>query len=158
MIPVLIEAAFRSLLVGLVVALGLRVFRIHNVVAQKAAWGLVLTAALTMPWLLPTIGRWQLLSASASIALPVDPMTLLEELQARILAKNPSGAVPQPNTWAVPQDRSIEDEKSAGSAPEVAGTPADKEFRPAPARRQQATAPKEAMAYSTDRRDEDRKS
>ncbi len=154
MIPVLIEAAFRSLLVGLVVALGLRVFRIHNVVAQKAAWGLVLTAALTMPWLLPTIGRWQLLPARASIALPVDPMTLLEELQARILAKNPSGAVPQPNTWAVPQDRSIEDEKSAGSAPEAAGTPADKGFHPAPARRQQATAPKEATAYSADRRDD----
>jgi len=89
MIPVLIESALRSLLAGLVVAIGLRVFRIHNVVAQKAAWGLVLTAALAMPWLLPTVGRWQLLPESASIVLPAHPMTLLEELQARILAKKP---------------------------------------------------------------------
>ena len=37
---VLIEASLRSLLAGLVVAIGLRVFRVHNVVAQKAAWGL----------------------------------------------------------------------------------------------------------------------
>ena len=60
MIPVLIEAALRSLLAGLVVAVGLRLFRIHNVVAQKAAWGLVLAAALAMPWLLPAVGQWRL--------------------------------------------------------------------------------------------------
>src|SRR6516225_1481717 len=95
MFLVLIEAALRSLLVGMVVAIGLRVFRVHNVVAQKAAWGLVLTAALAMPWLLPAAARWQVLPASASIALPAHPMTLLEELQARILAKNHSVRIPQ---------------------------------------------------------------
>ncbi len=85
MIPVLIEAALRSILVGMVVAVGLRIFRIHNVVAQKAAWGLVLTAALAMPWLLPTVGRWQLLPESASIVIPAHPMTLL----ARVTGTDP---------------------------------------------------------------------
>src|SRR5579864_8630503 len=116
MILVLIEAALRSLLVGMVVALGLRVLRVHNVVAQKAAWGLVLTAALAMPWLLPTMGRWQFLPAGASIVLPAHPMTLLEELQARILAKNPSGRMPRPKASAIPQDKSLPDEGPASSA------------------------------------------
>jgi beta-lactamase regulating signal transducer with metallopeptidase domain len=148
MIPVLIEAALRSVLVGLVVALGLRVFRVHNVVAQKAAWGLVLTAALAMPWLLPTVGRWQILPAAASIALPVHPMTLLEELQARIVAKNPSGRMPQPNSWAVAEGKSTAGEESAGSAPETVRTSPDKGSQATAVGRQQATAPKEAMIYS----------
>src|SRR5579862_1145085 len=148
MILVLIEAALRSILVGLVVAVGLRVFRVHNVVARKAAWGLVLTAALAMPWLLPTVGRWQLVPASASIALPAHPMTLLEELQAWILAKNPSGRMPQPNAWAVQQDKSREDEESTGTAPENARNSPDKGSQSAPAGRQQPAAPKEARAHS----------
>jgi beta-lactamase regulating signal transducer with metallopeptidase domain len=154
MILVLIEAALRSLIVGLVVAVGLRVFRVHNVVAKKAAWGLVLTAALAMPWLSSTVGRWQLLPASASIAIPAHPMTLLEELQARIVAKNPSGRMPQPNAWAVSQGKEIEDEESAGSAPETADTPSNKELQPSTTPSQQPTAPKEAMAYSRGRRDD----
>src|SRR3954454_5268669 len=147
MIPVLIESALRSRVVALVVAGGLRVFRVHHVVAQKAAWGLVLTTALAMPWILPTLGRWQLLPASASIALPTQAMTLLEELQARILTKSPSGRVPQPNTGAVPQGKSIEYEESGGSARETASTSPDKESKPTDAR-QLAPAPKEAMVYA----------
>jgi beta-lactamase regulating signal transducer with metallopeptidase domain len=154
MILVLLEAALRSLIVGLVVAVGLRVFRVHNVVAQKAAWSLVLAAALAMPWLLSTVGRWQLLPASASIAIPAHPMTLLEELQARIVAKNPSGRMPQPNASAVSQDKAIEDGESAGSAPETAPTPTDKEFQPSTTHTQQATAPKETMVYSGGRRED----
>src|SRR5215472_3607329 len=134
MFLLLIEAALRSLLVGMVVAVALHVFRVHNVVAQKATWGLVLTAALAMPWLLPAVARWQLLPAGASIALPAHPMTLLEELQARILAKNPSGRMPKPKVSVVPQNKSIEDEESAGSAPETARTLPDKESKPASAR------------------------
>jgi BlaR1 peptidase M56/Putative adhesin len=146
MIPVLIEAALRSLLVGLVVAVGLRVFRIHNVVAQKAAWGLVLTAALAMPWLLPTVGRWRILPESASIVIPAHPMTLLQELQARILAKNPSGRMPQPNVWAVPQDKSTQGQESEGSAPETASTRPAKEIPPASSHRQKAKVPTAPMA------------
>jgi hypothetical protein len=61
MIPIFIEAALRSLLVGLAVAAGLRIFRVRNVLAQKAAWGLVLISALAMPMLLPVTAQWNLL-------------------------------------------------------------------------------------------------
>jgi len=45
----LAEAAIRSMGVALIVGLGLRLFRVRNVLAQKAAWSLVLAAALLMP-------------------------------------------------------------------------------------------------------------
>jgi beta-lactamase regulating signal transducer with metallopeptidase domain len=96
MIPILIEAAVRSLLVGLVVAVGLRVFRVRNVLAQKAAWGLVLITAFAMPVLLPLTARWRLLPKQINLVLPAHPMTLLEELQARIQAKSSSGRQSEP--------------------------------------------------------------
>ena len=96
MIHVLIDAAMRSLFVGLIVAVGLRAFRIRNVFAQKAALGLVLVGALTMPLLMPIADRLQLLPANASIVLPAHPMTLLEELQARLQTKSGSGTLPTP--------------------------------------------------------------
>ena len=49
MISSLVEAAVRSIGVALIVGIGLRVFRVRNVLAQKAAWSLVLAAALVMP-------------------------------------------------------------------------------------------------------------
>lgn len=49
MIPSLIEAAVRGLLLAAVVWAGLRALRVRNVVAQKATWGLVLAAALAIP-------------------------------------------------------------------------------------------------------------
>jgi hypothetical protein len=49
MISSLVEAAIRSIGVALIVGIGLRVFRVRNVLAQKAAWSLVLAAALVMP-------------------------------------------------------------------------------------------------------------
>ena len=84
MIPVFVEAALRSLLAGLAVAVGLRVFRVSNVLAQKAAWGVVLVAALSMPLLLPMTARWHLLPATLNIALPADSAAILEKLQARM--------------------------------------------------------------------------
>ena len=59
MIHVLIDAAMRSLFVGLIVAVGLRAFRVRNVFAQKAALGLVLVGALAMPLLMPIADRLQ---------------------------------------------------------------------------------------------------
>jgi beta-lactamase regulating signal transducer with metallopeptidase domain len=49
MMPALIEASLRSLLVAVTVWAGLRAFRVCNVLAQKACWGLVLVASLLMP-------------------------------------------------------------------------------------------------------------
>jgi beta-lactamase regulating signal transducer with metallopeptidase domain len=96
MIPVLIDAALRSLFVGLIVACGMRAFRIRNVFAQKAALGLVLVSALAMPLVIPIAQRLQVLPAKASIVLPAHPMTLLEELQTRIQAKSGSAKIARP--------------------------------------------------------------
>ncbi|HEX4321175.1 MAG TPA: M56 family metallopeptidase [Acidobacteriaceae bacterium] len=45
----ILEAAFRSLLMGAAVWAGIRALRVQAVVAQKVAWVLVLLAAVTMP-------------------------------------------------------------------------------------------------------------
>jgi hypothetical protein len=66
MIPVLIEAALRAMLVALTVWAGLRLFRVSNVPAQKTAWGLVLICAVAMPLVM----RWELLPASFTMRLP----------------------------------------------------------------------------------------
>jgi hypothetical protein len=63
----LIEAALRAVLVALTVWAGLRVFRVRNVLAQKAAWGLVLACAVAMPLVM----RWQMLPASLAVRVPV---------------------------------------------------------------------------------------
>src|SRR3569833_2706114 len=86
----LLEAALRSVLLALAVWAGLRIFGVRNVLAQKAAWGLVLVSALGMPILLPYAAHWSVLPANFRVFIPEDPQTLLEELQA--LIKN----TPQP--------------------------------------------------------------
>jgi len=92
MIPIFVEAALRSLLAGLAVAVGLRIFRISNVLARKAAWGLVLVSALAMPLLLPMVAQWHLLPEGVKVVLPAHSMTLLEDLEARTEAKIGSGS------------------------------------------------------------------
>ncbi|MGO9435876.1 MAG: M56 family metallopeptidase [Terracidiphilus sp.] len=81
MIPTMIEAALRSLLLALAVWTGLRVFRVRNVHAQKSAWGLVLASALLMPILAPMAARWQPLPAGATVVLPPHPIELLKNWQ-----------------------------------------------------------------------------
>jgi predicted nucleic acid-binding Zn-ribbon protein len=66
----LLDSAARSVLVAVVVGAGLFAFRTRNVVAQKAAWMLVLAAAILMPWLAPWAARIPVLPKSAAILLP----------------------------------------------------------------------------------------
>jgi beta-lactamase regulating signal transducer with metallopeptidase domain len=103
MIPVFIEATLRSLLVGMAVAAGLRIFRVRNVLVQKSVWGLVLVSALAMPLLLPLAAKWQVMPRGVSVAVPAHPMTLLQELQERILAKSGTASKVAPPRAAVPQ-------------------------------------------------------
>jgi beta-lactamase regulating signal transducer with metallopeptidase domain len=63
MTGLVIEAALRSLLLALAVWAGLRVFRVRNVLAEKAAWILVLAAAVAMPVLLMLAAQWPILPA-----------------------------------------------------------------------------------------------
>ena len=127
MIHVLIDAAMRSLFVGLIVAVGLRAFRVRNVFAQKAALGLVLVGALAMPLLMPIANRLQLLPAITSIVLPAHPMTLLEELRARLQAKSGSGVLPKPVAPPTPAPDSSRAEVASWSAPDSASAPRAKE-------------------------------
>jgi hypothetical protein len=66
MIPVLIEAALRALLVAIAVWAGLRLFHVSNVLAQKAAWGLVLACAVAMPLVM----QWRPVPDSFTVRLP----------------------------------------------------------------------------------------
>ena len=141
MIPVLIDAAMRSLFVGLIVAVGLRAFRIRNVFAQKAALGLVLIGALAMPLLMPIVDQLQPLPANASIVLPAHPMTLLEELRARLQAKSGSGTLPKPVAPPVQAPNSPQTEKASGPSLDSASAQRSKE--PGPSSPQAASLKKE---------------
>ncbi len=127
MISILIQAALRSLLVGLIVAAGLRALRIRNVFAQKTALGLVLLGALAMPLLMPIAQRLELLPVNASIVFPSRPMTLLEELQARILAKSGSRNPARPLAGPATTENSPQTESASGPTPDIASTPGDNE-------------------------------
>jgi len=129
MIHVLIDAAMRSLFVGLIVAVGLRAFRIRNVFAQKASLGLVLVGALTMPLLMPIADRLQLLPANASIVLPAYPLTLVEELQTRLQAKSGSSTLPKPDVSPIATPNSPQSEKASGPALNSTSPPRVKEPR-----------------------------
>ena len=49
LVALILEAALRALLAAVAVWAGLRLLGVGNVLVQKAAWGLVLVAALAMP-------------------------------------------------------------------------------------------------------------
>lgn len=149
MIPVCIEAALRSLVFGLAVAAGLRIFRVRNVPAQKAAWGLVLVSALAMPLLLPFTAHWNLLPARVNLILPVHPMTLLEELQARIQAKSGSESKFVPPIEPILQNDPprIQEFPTA----EQAGAPRAGEPSSRTARTRQAAKPEQDAAFRPDR-------
>ncbi|MGA2536183.1 MAG: M56 family metallopeptidase [Terracidiphilus sp.] len=167
MIPVFIEAALRSILVGLAVAVGLRIFRVRNVFAQKAAWSLVLVSALAMPLLLPFAAQWALLPAGFNVVLPAHPMTLLEELQARIQAKAGSESKLVPPIEPIPHsDPSWMQETPAAEqagAPRADKTPSRSARAKQGARPQQnaafipddsASSSAQSIAYNTDRMQE----
>jgi beta-lactamase regulating signal transducer with metallopeptidase domain len=149
MIPIFIEAALRSLLVGLAVAAGLRMFRVRNVLAQKAAWGLVLVSALAMPLLLPLTAQWNLLPARVNVVLPAHPMTLLEELQARIQAKSEPESKFVPPIVPIPPEGSTRIQESP--TPQQAAAPPANETRSRTARTNRAARPEQDAAFIPER-------
>ena len=128
MFSFLLEAALRSFLLALAVWIGLRVFRVRNVLAQKAAWGVVLAAALLTPIVLPMASHWNVLPANVRVVIPADPETLLEELQARIQA-TPASSDAKPAVVANPagegalSDQAAADRPAVGPSEDVAATP-----------------------------------
>ena len=107
-----LEAAFRSALLAMAVWTGLHVFRVRNVLAQKAAWGVVLAAALVMPSVLPMAAHWNVLPANVRVTIPADPENLLEELQARLKA-SPAPETKPPAVAAPAGEVNAQDQSAA---------------------------------------------
>ena len=70
LVPLILQAALQALFAAAAVWFGLRVLRVANVLVQKAAWGLVLVAALA----LPVAPHWQPLPTWATFRLPVSAL------------------------------------------------------------------------------------
>ncbi|MGA2752266.1 MAG: M56 family metallopeptidase [Terracidiphilus sp.] len=89
-LTVLLEATLRALIAALAVWAVMRLLRIRNVLAQKAAWGLMLLAALAMPLLM----RWQWVPTWAAVNLPTPSW-------AKMAAPTPFAA-PAPAAFVLP--------------------------------------------------------
>jgi hypothetical protein len=103
----LADAAVRALLVAGIVWAGLRLLSTRNVIAQKAAWGLVLAGALLMPFAASWAARSAWLPAEATLVVPAQ--TWLHAAATAVLpgkevrhSENPMAA-PAPWTAAQPQ-------------------------------------------------------
>lgn len=70
MAGIIVDSAVRSLFLAMVVGLGLALSRTRNVVAQKAAWTLVMCSALLMPAVAPWAARIPGLSRVVVIPIP----------------------------------------------------------------------------------------
>jgi beta-lactamase regulating signal transducer with metallopeptidase domain len=106
LIPALLEAAVRALVGALAVYAGLRIFRVSNVLAQKAAWCLVLAASLLMPLLM----RWQ---GSVAIKLPVPAWRHAPESLPAVVAASISVPTSAPSSEPAPQFSAASDSGAA---------------------------------------------
>jgi beta-lactamase regulating signal transducer with metallopeptidase domain len=128
MILTIVEAALRSMLLALAVWAALRVFRVRNVLAQKACWGLVLAASLLMPLLV----RWSMqVLPDAAFVVPV-PHVVLQP------ADTPAASVASvPVVTGLRKSLTLPEEPAPAtlpidSQPVRATLPADSSFAPSP--------------------------
>ena len=119
-----LEAALRALLAAIAVWAGLRLLRVGNVLVQKAAWGLVLVAALAMPlapnWLaIPALRRPA--PARDSAASPMRRTARL--LQAPRASHARSRTLCHCSSNRLPNQAQLEQHPPAKAAPNVNRTP-----------------------------------
>ncbi len=115
LVPLILEASLRALLAAAAVWAGLRALRVSNVLAQKAAWGLVLIASLA----LPLVPRWHGLFGSAALRLPAGWSQPTAAAQASPPAFTPAS---RPNRYPAPSISS--DYSGDGGWSEVSVAPA----------------------------------
>lgn len=99
LLPLILEAALRALLASTAVWAGLRLLRVQNVFVLKAAWALVLVAALALPFApdLPGVPGWaavRLPAVSASPALEQASAAPAQDSNRQSHAANTSEGVP----------------------------------------------------------------
>lgn len=120
-LSVLLEAALRALVAALAVWAGLHILRVKNVLVQKAAWGLVLIAALAMPLLM----RRQWLPAWTAVKLPSASWTTMMDVTP---PSRPASAVSistadQPETMAQAVPESQDDFPAPAAAADKIDAP-----------------------------------
>jgi BlaR1 peptidase M56 len=108
---ILVEAALRSVLLALAVWIGLRMLGVRNVLAQKAAWGLVLAGALVMPMILPVAAR-----VPAALVIPAEVTHLLAAI------RTPFSGIVRPPAVAPTKLTAVESEAAIEPKPSVPPT------------------------------------
>lgn len=126
MTAIIVEAALRSLVFAVAVGIGLRLLRVSNVPVRKAAWSVVLIAALAMPWLMRLPASKFDARFGFSLPLPLEH-AVTQPLPARsmprvILASAPAEDVVPANT-RVEQDPTVISVAPDESSPASASTP-----------------------------------
>ncbi len=105
---ILLEAALRALFAACALWAGLRLLRVRNVRAQKAAWSVMLIAGLAMP--LPMLSHW--FPAWAEVWLPAPSWSRVQPrahvpanvVQSGASPVQESASAPQPNPVATDSD------------------------------------------------------
>ncbi|MGI8771862.1 MAG: M56 family metallopeptidase [Acidobacteriaceae bacterium] len=115
MMNVVVEAALRSLLMGAMVWAGLRLLRIGHVMVQKMAFGLVLVAALAMPFLM----HWHMVESRLAIVVPIYRLAQATHASSPIAAPP---AMHAPLTTGAPPATEVRPVTEARPASDVAET------------------------------------
>jgi beta-lactamase regulating signal transducer with metallopeptidase domain/uncharacterized coiled-coil protein SlyX len=136
MLVLILEAAFRSLLMAVAVWAGIRLFRLHQVLAQKLAWVLVLAAAAIMPLAMRTPLLTPLLAHAPAIRIPTGkPLLTRIASAARSLRHQAQtlAAVASKSTIALPS-AAISVQLQPSATPSVAQHSAPPKPKPSAAR------------------------
>lgn len=99
MTTLVIDAALRSVLLALAVWTALQLLRVRNVLAEKAAWTMVLAAAVVMPLTLIVAARWPGLPAPKLVlptAIAQDAASITAPLVRTAAAVPASSFTPEP--------------------------------------------------------------
>jgi beta-lactamase regulating signal transducer with metallopeptidase domain len=115
-LPVLFEAVLRALVAASILGIGLRLLRVTNVRAQKAAWSVMLLAGIALPLL--TLSHW--IPAWAEVRLPapswsriiLHPLSTASTVHAVATPAQTSARAPEPapvasETDSLPHSRAV---------------------------------------------------
>ena len=113
LVPLILQASLQALFAAAAVWGGLRLLRVANVLVQKAAWGLVLVAALA----LPLVPHWQPLPGSAVFRLPAIAQ---DQLPTSTMASN---SATTPTATPAPAEPSTPPRQHRAASQPVSTTP-----------------------------------
>ncbi len=136
MTTLVVESALRSLLMAAVVWAGLKLLRVHHVLAQKIAWSLVLLVAFAMPLLM----RWQAAHPGMALVVPVKQSAAVTALEKKMSSlhierASVSASISRPVSSSPAAAETPSADTAIASAPNVSAIPVSVfQQGPAPAR------------------------